>query len=195
MDKTIKNLIKAYIGECQARNRYDFYSKIAKKEGYPQISEIFLETSEQEKVHAKRLFEHIQELKEKLGKDKNVEINVEASCPTTYGNTIENLQSSINGEHYENSEMYPEFAKIAEEERLEHISKRLKAIAKAEENHEDKYQRLLNHLKEGTFFKREDETVWVCIECGYIHVGKEPPEECPSCKHPKGYFKIKNKEY
>jgi len=195
MEKTLNNLIKAYIGESQARNRYTFYAKIAKKEGYEQVSEEFLKTAEQEKVHAKRLFEHIQELKEKLGKEANMETTVDALAPTTYGTTEENLQAAINGEHYENSEMYPDFAKTAEEENLGHIATRLKSIAKAEEHHEERYQKLLKHVKEGTYFSRDEEVVWVCMECGYIHKGKTPPEKCPSCDHPKSYYKIKSEEY
>ena len=195
MEKTLNNLIKAYIGESQARNRYTFYAKVAKKEGYEQVSEIFLKTAEQEKVHAKRLFEHIQELKEKLGKDKNAEISVEALAPTAYGNTEENLQAAIDGEHYENSDMYPSFAKTAEEEGLDYIAERFRSIAKAEEHHEERYQKLLKHVKAGTYFSREEETVWVCMECGYVHTGKEPPAKCPSCDHARTYYKVKSEEF
>ncbi len=195
MEKTLKNLVKAFIGESQARNRYAFYAKIAKKEGYPQISKIFLEIAEQEKTHAKRLFEHIQELKEKLGKSKDEEIEVEASCPSSYGNTRENLQAAANGEHYENTEMYPNFAQTAEEEGLPHIAIRLKSIAKAEIHHEERYKKLLEQLKQGTLYKKEEEKEWVCSECGYTHKGKQPPEKCPSCKHPKEYFELKCEEY
>ena len=195
MEKTLNNLIKAYIGESQARNRYTFYAKVAKKEGYEQVSEEFLKTAEQEKVHAKRLFEHIQELKKELGKNKDAEMTVEALAPTTYGTTEENLQAAINGEHYENSEMYPGFAKTAEEEGLNRIAVRLKSIAKAEEHHEERYQKLLKHVKDGTYFSREAEVVWVCMECGYVYKGKEPPAKCPSCDHPKSYYKVKSEEY
>ncbi len=195
MEQTLKNLVKAFIGESQARNRYTFYAKIAKKEGHPQISEIFLETAEQEKTHAKRLFEHIQELKEKLGKSKDEEIEVEASCPSSYGNTLENLQAAINGEQYENTKMYPEFYQIAEEEGLPHIAIRLKSIALAEVHHEERYKKLLKQLKQGTLYKKDKEIGWVCSECGYTHKGKQPPEKCPSCNHPKEYFKTKCEEY
>lgn len=195
MEKTLKNLVKAFIGESQARNRYTFYAKIAKKEGYPQISEIFLKTAEQEKTHAKRLFEHIQELKEKLGKSKDEEIEVETSCPSTYGSTLENLQASINGENYENTKMYPEFAKTAEDEGLPHIAIRLKSIALAETHHEERYKKLLDELKRKSLYKKEEEKEWVCSECGYIHKGKQPPEKCPSCDHSKEYFKTKCEKY
>jgi len=194
MRKTIENLAKAFIGESQARNRYSFYAKIAKKEGYEQIAEIFQVTAENEKEHAKRLFEHIQELKEKL--DENLEeIKVEAVAPTIYEDTIQNLKAAIAGEHYENSEMYPEFAKIAEEEGLPKIAARFKAIAKAEEHHEERYQKLLKEVEGNTVFEKEKEVWWVCRECGYVHFGKRPPEKCPSCDHEKSYYQIKCEEY
>ena len=191
--ETLKNLIKAYIGESQARNRYTFYAKIAKKQGYEQIAAIFMETAEQEKTHAKRLFEHIQELKKEV--ENQEEINVEATAPIIYGTTEENLQAAINGEHYETSEMYPGFANVAEKEGYEKIAHRLKSIAKAEAHHEERYKKLLENLKNNTVFKKEKEVVWVCRECGYIHVGTEPPEICPSCDHPKAYYELKCEEY
>lgn len=193
MKETLKNLTKAFIGESQARNRYTFYAKIAKKEGYEQIAEIFLLTADQEKVHAKRLFEHIQELKKELG--NNEEIIVEATAPTVYENTEKNLQAAIKGENYEHSTMYPEFAKIAEEEGLDKIAERLKSIAIAEKNHEERYLKLLEHVKNKTFFKRTEEKWWVCRECGYAFFGKEPPKECPSCDHPQSYYELKKEEY
>ncbi len=193
MEKTIQNLTKAFIGESQARNRYTFYAKVAKKEGYEQIAAIFLETANHEKEHAKRLFEHIQELKEKLG--DNETINVEAAAPTVYGTTAENLQAAIDGEHYENVEMYPEFAKTAEEEGLSEIAERLKAIAVAEKHHEERYRKLLEQVKAGTIFKKEKEVQWTCRECGYVHTGTEPPEKCPSCSHEKSFYQIKCEEY
>lgn len=194
MQKTIQNLTKAFIGESQARNRYTFYAKVAKKEGYEQIASIFLETAEQEKVHAKRLFEHIQELKEKIGDNLN-EIKVEAVAPTVYKSTAENLKASITGENYEYTEMYPEFAKVAEEEGLTSIAQRLRSIAKAEEHHEERYKKLLAQLEAGTIFKKDKETVWVCRECGYVHKGNQAPVKCPSCDHPQSYYQIKCEEY
>lgn len=190
MKKTLENLTKAFIGESQARNRYTFYYKVAQKEGLEQIASIFLETAEQEKTHAKRLFEYIQELKE-----GNEEIVVEASAPTVYGDTKENLKAAIAGENYEHTEMYPEFAKVAEEEGLKKIAVRLLAIAKAEEHHEEKYQKLLALLEGNKVFKREEETVWVCRECGYVYVGTQAPQVCPSCDHPQAYYQVKSEEY
>ena len=191
MQKTIQNLTKAFIGESQARNRYTFYAKVAKKEGYEQIASIFLETAEQEKTHAKRLFELIQE----LNKDGLGEIKVEASAPTVYGNTAENLKASIAGENYEHTEMYPEFAKIAEQEGLTDIAKRLRAIASAEEHHEERYKKLLSQVEAKTVFKKDKETVWVCRECGYVHMGNEAPEKCPACDHPQAYYQVKCEKY
>ncbi len=193
MDKTLKNLAKAFIGESQARNRYTFYSQIAKEEGYEQIGEIFIETANHEKEHAKRLFEHIQELKGKLG--NNEKISVETEAPTIYGTTAENLKAAINGEHFENSEMYPEFAKIAEKEGLYNIANRLRSIAKAEKHHEERYEKLLKEIKTGTVFKKKNEVEWVCRECGYVHLGKEAPEKCPSCDHERYYYQIRSEEY
>ncbi len=190
MNKTIENLTKAFLGECQARNRYTFYAKVAQKEGYQQIGGIFLETAEQEKTHAKRLFEHIQELKEKMGGEDLNEIKVEVAAPTIFGATIENLKSAIAGEHYETSEMYPEFADVAEEEGLQDIANRLRAIAKAEAHHEERYKKLLAEVEGGTVFKREEEIFWVCRECGYVHYGNEAPKKCPSCDHPRDYYQV-----
>jgi rubrerythrin len=196
MEQTLKNLCKAFIGESQARNRYTYYAKIAQKEGYEQIGEIFLVTADQEKAHAKRLFEHIQELKEKLGNKKELdEIKVESSTPTTYKTTIENLTAAINGENYEHTIMYPEFAKIAEKEGLPLIAARFRSIAKAEEHHEERYKKLLEQLKKNTFFKKSKKVWWVCRECGYVFFGEKPPEKCPACEHPKSYFQLKCEEY
>ena len=194
MDKTIKNLVKAFIGESQARNRYTFYSKIAKQEGYEQIAEIFLITAENEKEHANNLFKLVNELKKKSS-EKLDEIIVEASTPTILGSTAENLRAAIAGENYEHTQMYPEFAKVAEEEGYKEIAERLRAIAKAEEHHEERYRKLLKEVEAGTVFKKEKEVWWVCRECGYIHFGKEPPEKCPSCDHPRSYFQVKCEEY
>jgi rubrerythrin len=200
MNKTIQNLTKAFIGESQARNRYTFYAKIAKKEGYEQIGEVFLMTAEQEKEHAKRLFEHIQELKKDCkcdkGEDYNCdEITVEAASPNVFGDTKENLLAAAKGENYEHTEMYPEFAKVAEKEDYKKIAIRLRAIAVAEKHHEERYRKLLKELEEGTIFKKKEKVSWICMECGYEHFGEEPPEKCPSCDHDKGFYQVKCEEY
>jgi len=194
MQETIKNLTKAFIGESQARNRYTYYAKVAKKEGYEQIAEAFLITADNEKEHAKRIFEHIQDLK-KESSDNLDEINVEASAPTIYGTTAENLKAAIAGENYEYTTMYPEFAETAEKENLTTIAVRLKAIAKAEEHHEDRYKRILKEVEAKTVFRKEEEVVWVCRECGYTHKGKMPPAKCPSCDHEQSYYQVQCEEY
>ncbi|MFH8086218.1 MAG: ferritin family protein [Candidatus Aenigmatarchaeota archaeon] len=194
MKKTIENLAKAFVGECQARNRYTFYSKVAKKEGFEQIAEIFLITAENEREHASWLFKLINELKKK-SKEKIEEIKVEASVPTTLGSTTENLKAAIAGENYEYTKMYPEFAEIAEKEGLKEIAKRLRAIAIAEKHHEERYKKILVEVEKGTVFKKEKEVWWVCRECGYVHFGKEPPERCPSCDHERSFYQLKCEEY
>jgi len=189
MKKTLENLIQAFIGESQARNRYDFYAKIAKKEGYEQIAGIFLETAANEKEHAKRIFEHIQELKKELNEAD--EINVEATAPLIYETTVENLKAAIAGEYHEHTQMYPEFAKIAEEEGLEKIANRLRAIAQAESHHEERYKKLLDQLENETIFTKTEEVEWVCRECGYVYKGTTPPDKCPSCDHAMGFYQVK----
>ena len=194
MKKTLQNLTKAFVGESQARNRYTFYAKVAKKEGYEQIAGIFSETAEQEKVHAKRLFEHISELQEELGQSGQA-IKVETEAPTVYGTTAENLTAAMAGEHYEYSEMYPEFVKVAEEEGLEKIAARLRSIAEAEKHHEERYKKLFIQLDSETVFEKAEETTWVCRECGYVHTGKTPPTKCPACDHPMAYYQVKCENY
>jgi len=194
MKNTIENLVKAFIGESQARNRYTFYAKIARKEGFEQVAEIFLVTAENEKEHASNLFKLINELKKKSN-EKLDEIKVKAAAPTVLNSTAENLKAAISGENHEYTIMYPEFAGVAEKEGFPEIAKRLRAIAKAEKHHEERYKKLLKEVEAGTFFKKERDVWWVCRECGYVHFGKEPPEKCPSCDHPRSYFQLKCEEY
>ena len=180
--KTLENLVKAFAGESMARNRYTFYAKVAKKEGYVFVSRVFLETAENEKEHAENLLKFMQGLKG----DNSVEVDIEA--PVVWGTTIENLKAAIAGENYEYTKMYPEFAEVAEKEGYDEMAERLRAIARAEEHHEKRYKKLLEAIENDTMFRRDKEVAWVCLECGYIHYGTEPPEECPSCGHPKGYY-------
>lgn len=194
MEKTLENLTKAFIGESQARNRYSFYSKQAKKDGYPQLAMIFLETAENERQHAKWLFRLIQELKEKMGENPD-QIEVEAEAPLTLGTTVDNLKAAIAGEHYENSEMYPEFAKVAREEGLVDVSRRLLSIGQAEVHHEERYSKLLELVEAGTMYQKEENVEWTCIKCGFTSIGKQPPEKCPACDHPANYFMIRSEEY
>ena len=194
MKETIENLTKAFIGESQARNRYTIYAKIAQKEGLEQISEIFLVTADNEREHAKWLFRLINELTKKSNEDLD-EIKVEASAPTILGTTTENLKAAIGGENYEYTKMYPGFANVAEKEGFPEIAKRLRAIAKAEEHHEERYKKLLAGVEGRSVFKKDKKVYWVCRKCGYVHEGEEPPENCPSCDHPKNYFEVKCEVY
>jgi rubrerythrin len=194
MEKTLENLSKAFIGESQARNRYTLYADKAKKDGYPQISEIFLETAEQERQHAKWLFRMIQDLKQKMGKNPD-EIHVEADAPLTLASTVENIKAAIAGEHYEQSEMYPEFAKAAKADGLDDVARRLLSIGQAEVHHEERYLALLEQVEAGTFFKKEENVSWTCMKCGYSTTGKEPPQKCPACDHPTKYFMIRCEKY
>ncbi len=181
--KTLENLVKAFMGESMARNRYTFYAKVAKEEGYVFVSKVFLETAENEKEHAETLLELIQKIR---GDVKAVETTAEA--PIVLGDTVQNLKTAIEGEKYEFESMYPEFAKIAEEEGLNEIAERLRAIAKAEEHHKRRFEKLLEAIESGKMFRRDEKVAWVCLECGYIHYGEEPPEKCPSCGHSKAYY-------
>ncbi len=194
MENTIKNLAVAFTGESQARNRYAMYSKIARKEGFEQIAEIFLITAENEKEHASWLFKLINELKKKSDENLDV-VKVEADVPTTLGNTIENLKAAIAGENFEHTKMYPEFADIAEKDGFSEIAKRIRAIAISEKHHEERFKKILKELESGTIFKKENKVWWVCRECGYVHFGTEPPEKCPSCDHEKSFYQIKCEEY
>ncbi len=181
--ETLKNLVKAFAGESMARNRYTFYAKVAKDEGYVFVQRVFLETAENEKEHAENLFKFIRELRG--GEDA---ITVEIDAPLVWGSTVENLRAAIAGENYEHTKMYPEFADVAEKEGYREVAERLRAIAKAEEHHERRYKALLDAIESGRYFKRDEEIEWICLECGYVHKGREPPEVCPSCGHPKAYY-------
>ncbi|MDD4251268.1 MAG: rubrerythrin family protein [Candidatus ainarchaeum sp.] len=194
MQKTLENLHKAFIGESQARNRYDAYSKQASKDGFDQLAAIFKETAEQEKEHASQLRKMIGQVYEKMGKKMEAVI-VEAEGNALIGTTKENLEFAIHGENYEQTVMYPEFSKIAREEGFVEIASRLMAIAIAERHHEERYQKLLDVLNENTIFSKENVVEWTCRECGYVHKGKSPPERCPACLHDKGYYQLKCEEY
>lgn len=183
--KTAENLMKSFAGECQARTRYTYYSSIAKKEGYVQISNIFLETAEQEKEHAKRFYKF---LKEDFV-DEAIEIN--ASYPVSFhSETIKNLKAAADGEKEEWSVDYPKFAEIAREEGFREIGLAFDKVAEVEKRHERRYRKLLKNIEDGTVFKKSEEVLWKCNNCGYIYEGFEAPELCPSCLHPKGYFEV-----
>ena len=195
MEKTIKNLAAAFIGESMARNRYTFYSKTAKKEGFEKIAEVFALTADQEKEHATWLMRLINELISKGGQGMPEIMVAEAAVPTVLGTTAENLKAAIGGENFEHTKMYPDFAKTAEEEGLPEIAARLRSIAKAEEHHEERYQKLLKEVEAGTVFKKDEEVWWVCRECGYQHFGVEPPPKCPSCDHDRAFYEVKCEAY
>jgi len=190
MSKTLENLSKAFAGESQARNRYTIYSKVAKKEGYEQIAAIFLETADQEREHATKLFEYINEIKE--GVD---DVNVDTSVPNVYSNTIDNLKAAIAGETYEFENMYPDFAKIALEEGYQKISSKLNLIAVAEKHHKERYEKLLKNLEDGTVFKKDKKVFWVCRECGFVYYGESAPEVCPCCDHAQSFYQVQEESY
>ncbi len=190
MENTLQNLTKAFIGESQARNRYTFYAKTAREEGFEQIAEIFEQTANQEKQHAKSLFKLISALN-KSGEA----IMVEAEAPTVFGTTSENLAAAISGENFEQTKMYPDFAKIAEDEGHAEIAARLRSIAIAEKHHEERYLKLLAIVKGQSVFKKEQAVSWVCRECGYVHFGKTPLDNCPSCDHKMAFFQIQSEDY
>lgn len=191
MKQTIINLARAFVGESQARTRYTFYATIARNDGYEQIAAIFTETADQEKSHAKRLFEHLK----KLTKGKTPSIDLKISVPLIIGKTAENLQASINGETHEYKKMYPAFAKTAEKEGFKALAFRFLSIAKAEAHHAERYKKLLDLLKSGKLFKRDKKTVWICRECGYVHISTTPPIKCPSCDHPAAFYQVKSENY
>ena len=179
--RTEKNILTAFAGESQARNRYSFFAKKAKEEGYEQIAAIFLETAENEREHAKRLFGFLE----------GGEVEIQASFPAgVIGSTVDNLKSAADGEHYENTIMYPEFAKVAEEEGFPVIAAVMRAIAVAERQHERRFLALRDNILQGKVFKRDTVVKWKCRECGYVHEGTEPPEVCPACGHSKNYYEL-----
>jgi len=184
--KTEQNLLKSFAGESQARMRYDYFAKQAKKEGLEQISSIFAETALNEKEHAKRFFKFLE----------GGEVEITAYYPAgKIGTTAENLKSAAMGENEEWAKLYPEFAKVAEEEGFKDITKAFKMIAKVEEAHEERYLKLLKNLEEGKVFEKDGIMIWKCRNCGYIHEAKKAPEKCPACLHPQAYFEIKEDNY
>ncbi|HOE11487.1 MAG TPA: rubrerythrin family protein [bacterium] len=179
--KTERNILTAFAGESQARNRYSYFVGVARSEGYVQIADIFEETANQEKEHAKRLFKLLE----------GGEVEIQAAFPAgVIGTTLENLKAAAAGEHYEWTEMYPGFAKVAEEEGLPQIATILKAIAVAEKQHEKRYLELAANIENERVFKRPEVVVWRCRNCGYLHEGPEAPQICPACAHPQAHFEL-----
>lgn len=184
--KTEQNLLKSFAGESQARMRYDYFASQAKKEGLEQIAAIFAETALNEKEHAKRFFKFLE----------GSMVEITATYPAgKIGTTMENLKASADGENEEWTELYPEFARVAEEEGFREIAAAYKMIAKVEAAHENRFRTLYNNLEEGKVFKRGDKVVWKCRNCGFIHEGTVAPKMCPACLHPQSYFEIKETNY
>jgi rubrerythrin len=184
--QTEKNILTAFCGESQARNRYTYFAKQAKKEGYEQICAIFEETADQEKEHAKRLFKFLE----------GGEVEIVAAFPAgVIGTTEENLKEAANGENYETTEMYPGFAKAAEAEGLTEVAAVFRKIAVAEARHRDRYIALRNNIQTGKVFKRDQKVRWVCRNCGFVHEGTEALKVCPACAHPQAHFEIEAVNY
>ncbi|HEY3372273.1 MAG TPA: rubrerythrin family protein [Prolixibacteraceae bacterium] len=179
--QTEKNLLKAFAGESQARNRYEFFAKVAQKEGLEQIAALFMETAENERSHAKQFFKQLE--------GRAVEIT--ATYPAgKIGTTLENLKAAAEGENEEWTELYPEFARIADEEGFKRIGLLFRLIAKIEKSHDERYSQLYKTLEEGQVFEREDKVVWKCRVCGFLHEATKPPLKCPVCEHPQAYFEV-----
>jgi len=184
--QTEKNLLAAFAGESQARNRYTFSASQAKKEGYLQIAAIFEETANHEKEHAKRYFSYLE------GGDCEITAGYPAGFAgeEAVGNTAENLAHAAAGEHCEWTELYVSFANTAMEEGFPEIAAQFNAVCVAEKQHDKRYSKLLANLKDASVFARDGSTVWACLNCGYVYEGAEPPKMCPACKHPQGYFEL-----
>jgi rubrerythrin len=184
--ETEKNLLKSFAGESQARNRYTMFAKTAKAEGFEQIAAIFLETAEQERVHAKKFFSYLE----------GGVVEITASYPAgVVGTTLENLTEAANGENEEWTDLYPHFADVAEAEGFSNIAATWRKIAAVEAQHEKRYRKLQARVEAGTVFSREEETTWQCRECGHVHTGKEAPKACPTCAHPQAYFEQEKQNY
>ncbi len=184
--KTEKNLLKSFAGESQAARRYEMFSKIAKKEGYEQIAAIFLETAEQEKIHAKTFFEYLE----------GGMLEITAAYPAgVLSTTIENLKAAAEGENEEWTELYPEFAKIADEEGFKKIATAYRLISQVEKHHEGRYLKLLENINDGSVFKKAERVQWYCRKCGYIHENEKALNACPVCRHPQAYFELLKENY
>ena len=184
--KTEKNLLTSFAGESQARMRYNYFASKAKKEGFEKVAVIFEETANQEKEHAKRMFKFLE--------GGNTEIT--ATYPAgMISDTLENLKAAAAGEHEEWTEAYPEFARIADEEGFADIAEMYRKIAVAEKHHEERYNAFIKDLENSGMFAKDREVTWRCLNCGYIHTGKEAPEKCPACEHPQAYFEVLNSNW
>ncbi|MBI9014306.1 MAG: rubrerythrin family protein [Clostridiales bacterium] len=185
--KTEKNLLKAFAGESQAKNRYTFFAKVAKKEGFEQISALFMETALNEEQHAKTFFKFL---------ESGEAVEITAMYPAgKISSTVENLKAAAAGENEEWTELYPEFARIAEEEGFSDVARTFRNIAKVEKEHEARYLKLANNIETEEVFTKQEPTRWKCRKCGHVHEGTSAPNECPTCQHPQGYFEKKEVNY
>ncbi len=185
--KTLENLMKAFAGESQARNRYTYYASAANKEGYRQIEAIFTETADNEKEHAKRFYKLILA---GLGDELPAGITINAAYPVAMGNTFDNLKAAAAGEHEEWAELYPEFADVAENEGFPEVAAAFRKILQVEERHEIRYNKLASNIENGKVFKKDQPVAWICRNCGYVHEGSEAPQSCPACQHPQAFFQL-----
>jgi len=184
--RTEQNLLKAFAGESQARNRYTYFAGVAKKEGLEQIAALFEETALNEKEHAKRFFKFLE----------GGMVEITATYPAVIiGSTLENLKAAADGENEEWTLLYPEFAQIAEEEGFKEVAMAFKMIAKVEKAHENRYRKLYNNLQDGKVFKKDGKVIWKCRNCGFLHEGTVAPNQCPACLHPQAYFEIMEENY
>ncbi|NLN65035.1 MAG: rubrerythrin family protein [Clostridiaceae bacterium] len=185
--KTAENLMKSFAGESQARNRYTYYASVADKEGFKQIKNIFIETADNEKEHAKRFFKF---LLAGLGDELPASIEITADFPVAQGSTLDNLKAAASGEHEEWSDLYPAFADVADEEGFPEIAAAWRMISLAEKRHEIRFNKLADNVANDRVFKKEEKVSWKCGNCGYIHEGPEAPEICPACIHPQSHFEL-----
>jgi rubrerythrin len=184
--QTEKNLLAAFAGESQARNRYTYFASVARKEGYEQIAALFLETAENEREHAKVFFGFLE----------GGEVEITAAYPAgVIGDTAANLEAAAAGEHKEWGELYPRFAEVAKREGFEAVATAFTEIGEVEEQHERRYRILLDNVRQGKVFKRDSVVRWRCRNCGYVHEGKEAPEVCPACRHPQAYYELAAENY
>lgn len=188
--RTAENLMKAFAGESQARNRYSYYASAAKKEGFLQISNLFIETADNEKEHAKRFFKLLNE-----GELAGDTIEITADFPVGLGDTRSNLLAAANGENEEWTNLYPAFADVADEEGFPVIATVFRKIAEVEKRHEERYRKLLLNIESSKVFKKDDSVLWKCLNCGYIYEGIEAPLACPACAHPQSYFEVASENY
>ena len=194
MRQTVENLAKAFAGESMARNMYISFSQIAKKEGFEQIAAAFRLTADNEREHASWSSKLTNALNAGAA-EKLDGIKIDTTVSISLGNTAANLGAAIEGELHEATTMYPEFADVADSEGLPEVAKRLRAIGVAEAHHAENYKKMLAQVEAGTFFKKDQKVEWVCRECGYVHIGEEPPEKCPACDHDRAYYQLKCEAY